>query len=78
MGYFPCAPKRPSLAFKIRLLEFIGIHTLNVAPNITAWATSLQQFWARRGYTHEFGVSFCCNRAFALANRLVRIHSANV
>ncbi|EJD49157.1 hypothetical protein AURDEDRAFT_59639 [Auricularia subglabra TFB-10046 SS5] len=50
MGYFPCAPKRPSLAFSIRLLEFISLHSLNVAPNITAWAATLEAFWARRGF----------------------------
>ncbi|KZV79928.1 hypothetical protein EXIGLDRAFT_573267, partial [Exidia glandulosa HHB12029] len=33
------------------LLEFISIHSLNVAPNVTAWASSLETFWARRGFT---------------------------
>lgn len=56
-GYFPCAPKRPSLAFSIRLLEFISIHSLNVAPNITAWGASLQRFWARREQAFEHEVS---------------------
>ncbi|KZV91907.1 hypothetical protein EXIGLDRAFT_586847, partial [Exidia glandulosa HHB12029] len=43
-GYFPCAPIRPSLAFNLRLLEFISIHSLNVAPNVTAWAMTLESF----------------------------------
>ncbi|KZV98431.1 hypothetical protein EXIGLDRAFT_568177, partial [Exidia glandulosa HHB12029] len=51
---FPCAPKRPSVAFNIRLLEFISLHSLHVAPNTTAWATTLESFWAKRGYAmHE-------------------------
>lgn len=49
-GYFPCAPKRPSLAFSFRLLELISLHSLHVAPNVTAWAATLEKFWDRRGY----------------------------
>ncbi|KZV96305.1 hypothetical protein EXIGLDRAFT_765408 [Exidia glandulosa HHB12029] len=52
-GYFPCAPKQPSVAFSTRLLEFISIHSLNVAPNTTAWGASLQKYWARRGQVVE-------------------------
>ncbi|KZV85256.1 hypothetical protein EXIGLDRAFT_583908, partial [Exidia glandulosa HHB12029] len=33
------------------LLELISIHSLNVAPNVTAWASTLETFWYRRGYT---------------------------
>ncbi|KZV99877.1 hypothetical protein EXIGLDRAFT_605214, partial [Exidia glandulosa HHB12029] len=43
-GYFPCAPRRPSLAFNLEMLEFITLHSMNVAPNVTAWATTLQQY----------------------------------
>ncbi|KZV86778.1 hypothetical protein EXIGLDRAFT_621462, partial [Exidia glandulosa HHB12029] len=52
LGYFPCAPRAPSIAFSMRLLDFISIHSLNVAPNITAWATTIETFWmhnSRRG-----------------------------
>lgn len=56
-GYFACAPIRPSLAFSLRMLEFISMHSLNVAPNVTAWACTLQQYWARRGHAAEYGVS---------------------
>ncbi|EJD39690.1 hypothetical protein AURDEDRAFT_44141, partial [Auricularia subglabra TFB-10046 SS5] len=49
-GFFPCAPKRPSIAFSLPLLEFISIHSLNVAPNSSAWADTLQLFWQRRRY----------------------------
>ncbi|EJD38583.1 hypothetical protein AURDEDRAFT_72046, partial [Auricularia subglabra TFB-10046 SS5] len=43
-GYFPCAPKRPSMAFNLRLLELISLHSLHVAPNTTAWAATLEAF----------------------------------
>ncbi|EJD44914.1 hypothetical protein AURDEDRAFT_64927 [Auricularia subglabra TFB-10046 SS5] len=48
-GYFPCAPKCPSMAFSVTLLDFISIHSLNVSPNTTAWSDTLETFWARRG-----------------------------
>ncbi|EJD49275.1 hypothetical protein AURDEDRAFT_30109, partial [Auricularia subglabra TFB-10046 SS5] len=47
-GYFPCAPKCPSIAFSTDLLDFLSIHSLHVAPNFTAWADTLEAFWARR------------------------------
>lgn len=56
MGYFPCAPRGPSIAFSTALLDFISIHSLNVAPNITAWAETLQTFWARRGHESNAAV----------------------
>lgn len=56
-GYFPSAPLRPTLAFSVRVLEFISLHSLNVAPNVTAWADTLQQYWARRGVVAEHNVS---------------------
>lgn len=58
-GYFPSAPIRPSLAFSLRILEFISLHSLNVAPNVTAWAETLQQYWARRGFASDHGVRLC-------------------
>lgn len=48
-GYFPSAPMSPSMAFSTALLEFISIHSLNVAPNSTAWSDTLETFWSRRG-----------------------------
>ncbi|EJD43333.1 hypothetical protein AURDEDRAFT_25598, partial [Auricularia subglabra TFB-10046 SS5] len=47
---FPCAPKRPSIAFSMPLLELISIHSLNVAPNSSAWAETLHMFWHRRAH----------------------------
>ncbi|EJD46689.1 hypothetical protein AURDEDRAFT_63001, partial [Auricularia subglabra TFB-10046 SS5] len=49
MGYFPCAPRRPSIAYSIELLEFLTLHDLRVSPNATAWSSTLQEFWQRRG-----------------------------
>ncbi|KZV90036.1 hypothetical protein EXIGLDRAFT_771164 [Exidia glandulosa HHB12029] len=57
-GYFPCAPKRPSLAFNLGMLEFITLHSTNVAPNVTAWATTLQQYWVRRHVVGNYGDTF--------------------
>ncbi|EJD42055.1 hypothetical protein AURDEDRAFT_67976, partial [Auricularia subglabra TFB-10046 SS5] len=48
-GFFPCAPKCPSIAFSLDILEFISLHSLNVSPNTTAWADTLDAYWARRG-----------------------------
>lgn len=56
-GYFPCAPKSPSMAFSTALLEFISIHSLNVAPNSTAWSHTLETFWSRRGAQSRLRVS---------------------
>jgi hypothetical protein len=50
MGYFPCAPVRPTLAFDINLLEFVTIASHHMAPNVTGWSSSLQEFLSLRGY----------------------------
>lgn len=50
MGYFPCAPRRPTIAFSIALLDFLSLHDLHTAPNARAWADTLRQFWMRRGH----------------------------
>ncbi|KZV91461.1 hypothetical protein EXIGLDRAFT_570594, partial [Exidia glandulosa HHB12029] len=49
MGYFPCAPLSPSMAFSFDLLQLISIHSLNVAPNASAWSNTLEAFWGRHG-----------------------------
>ena len=50
MGYFPCAPIRPTLAFDINLLEFVTIASHHMAPNVTGWSHTLQYFLSIRGY----------------------------
>lgn len=44
------------MAFSMALLEFISIHSLNVAPNSTAWSDTLETFWSRRGATSRHHV----------------------
>ncbi|KZV84459.1 hypothetical protein EXIGLDRAFT_573995, partial [Exidia glandulosa HHB12029] len=53
-GYFPCAPRGPSVAFSTEVLDFISIHSLHVAPNTTAWAETLETFWRRRGQVSNY------------------------
>lgn len=66
-GYFPCAPISPSLGFNTSLLDFIAIHSLNVAPNVTAWSDTLETFWARRGLPSRHHVrSSSCDSTCAL------------
>ena len=50
MGYFPCAPVRPTLTFDINLLEFVTIASHHMAPNVMGWSSSLQEFLSLRGY----------------------------
>ena len=50
MGYFPCAPIRPTLAVDINLLEFVSIASHHMAPNVTGWSSTLQHFLSIRGY----------------------------
>ena len=50
MGYFPCAPVRPTLAIDINLLEFVTIVSHHMAPNVMGWSSTLQEFLSLRGY----------------------------
>ena len=50
MGYFPCAPVRPTLAVDINFLEFVTIGSHQMAPNVTGWSNTLQDFLSIRGY----------------------------
>ncbi|KAH6869852.1 hypothetical protein BKA70DRAFT_1490269 [Coprinopsis sp. MPI-PUGE-AT-0042] len=49
IGYFPCAPLRPSLAVDIRMLEFMRELYVRSAPNRTAWASALESVYANQG-----------------------------
>ncbi|KDQ13392.1 hypothetical protein BOTBODRAFT_133638, partial [Botryobasidium botryosum FD-172 SS1] len=53
-GFFPCAPLRPSMAFRLNLLELITLQGRNGAPNITAWAETLVQFLGKRRFLVPF------------------------
>ena len=50
MGYFPCAPTRPTLAIDINFLEFVSIASHHMAPNVAGWSAAIQSFLSIRGY----------------------------
>ena len=50
MGYFPCAPIRPTLTVDINLLEPVTIGSHHMAPNVNGWSSTLQNFLSVRGY----------------------------
>ena len=50
LGFFPCAPIRPTLAVDINFLQFISFGFLNMAPNITGWVNTIEEFLCVRGY----------------------------
>ncbi|KAJ7084729.1 hypothetical protein C8R44DRAFT_545575, partial [Mycena epipterygia] len=49
-GAFPCAPLQPSLALDLRVLEFASKLFLNIAPNHTAFSTTLETILSTMGY----------------------------
>ncbi|KAG6823688.1 hypothetical protein H0H92_009348, partial [Tricholoma furcatifolium] len=49
-GAFACAPVKPSLAVDLKFLEFASELFVNVAPNTTAWCTTIESFLSKRGY----------------------------
>jgi hypothetical protein len=59
-GAFPCAPLQPSLAVDLRVLEFALKLFLNVAPNHTAFSTTLETVLSTMGYqlNHQVFASF--------------------
>jgi len=50
IGYFPCVPVRPMLAFDINLLELVTIASHHMAQNVAGWSSSLQEFLLIHGY----------------------------
>ena len=55
-GFFPCAPIRPTLAVDINLLQFVSFGFLNMAPNVTGWAKTIEEFLRIRGYVFNGAV----------------------
>ncbi|KAJ6512444.1 hypothetical protein C8R45DRAFT_1152106 [Mycena sanguinolenta] len=49
-GLFGCSPRHPSLAVDLQVLDFVMTLFLNVAPNNTAMANTLEGFLPKRGY----------------------------
>src|SRR5258707_13073587 len=66
MGYFPCAPVRPTIAFDINLLEFVTIGSHHMAPNVMGWSSTLQYFLSIRGYLvgEKVCVSLCAKVSY--------------
>ncbi|KIJ37884.1 hypothetical protein M422DRAFT_177337, partial [Sphaerobolus stellatus SS14] len=44
MGFFGCAPIRPSVAFDVNLLDLISTNMFYLAPNISGWGLTLEWF----------------------------------
>ncbi|KAJ7080149.1 hypothetical protein B0H15DRAFT_953635 [Mycena belliarum] len=57
-GAFPCAPILPSLAVDLRVLEFAKNLFLQIAPNTTAFATTLEQCLGSMGFQlqHQYSL----------------------
>ncbi|KAK7448049.1 hypothetical protein VKT23_013806 [Stygiomarasmius scandens] len=49
-GLFPCAPKQPTLAVDIRMLDFVSRLFLRISPNHTAWCGAVEDFLRSQGY----------------------------
>ncbi|KAJ7589950.1 hypothetical protein C8J56DRAFT_783748 [Mycena floridula] len=49
-GFFPCAPKLPSLAVDINMLDFMNRLFVNIPPNHSAWSTTLEEHLRYRNY----------------------------
>ncbi|KAJ7495182.1 hypothetical protein FB451DRAFT_1387239 [Mycena latifolia] len=52
-GFFPSAPKRPSFAVDVRVLEFAMQLFVHIAPNNTAWCGTIESFLGGLGFTLE-------------------------
>ncbi|KAJ7697423.1 hypothetical protein B0H17DRAFT_1130398 [Mycena rosella] len=52
-GLFPSAPIRPTLAVDVRVLEFAMKLFVRIAPNNTAWTSTLESFLDGLGFTLE-------------------------
>jgi len=55
-GFFLCAPICPTLAVGINLLQFVSFGFLNMAPNVTGWAKTIEEFLRIRGYVFNGAV----------------------
>ncbi|KAG6825584.1 hypothetical protein H0H92_003193, partial [Tricholoma furcatifolium] len=49
-GCFASAPLEPTLAVDLKVLDFVTQLFLNIAPNHTAWAKSVEEFLGQQGY----------------------------
>lgn len=80
-GYFPCAPKAPSVAFDINMLELVSTLFLRVAPNTTAWASTLESFLGARQFKLRTRVcsthAVCCTHPNHSLQHSIRRRFAN-
>ncbi|EIN07603.1 hypothetical protein PUNSTDRAFT_39901, partial [Punctularia strigosozonata HHB-11173 SS5] len=49
-GLSPCAPQAPSVAFDLNMLELVATLFVNISPNVTALAATLESFLSVRQY----------------------------
>ncbi|KAJ7119273.1 hypothetical protein C8R43DRAFT_901113 [Mycena crocata] len=66
-GLFPCAPLRPTLAVDVRLLELAKKLFVRIAPNKTAWTSTLEDFLSSLGFTRFLMRYGSLRRLFASA-----------
>ncbi|KAJ3753350.1 hypothetical protein EV360DRAFT_53630, partial [Lentinula raphanica] len=50
LGLFGCAPIFPTLAFDIRLLDFVTRLFLRISPNVTAFCAAIEDILRSQGY----------------------------
>ncbi|KDQ11852.1 hypothetical protein BOTBODRAFT_113727 [Botryobasidium botryosum FD-172 SS1] len=77
LGFFPCAPSRPTIAFHLDLLQLVTLQLRNGVPNITAWAETLDAFWRDRGFIIPFEGTLRRRLANALQWYQFLVHQAN-
>ncbi|KAJ3513219.1 hypothetical protein NMY22_g15109 [Coprinellus aureogranulatus] len=53
LGFFPCAPIRPSIAFDLRLLRFLQELHCRTSPNITAFTGALESTLLCSGFSFK-------------------------
>jgi hypothetical protein len=49
-GFFPCTPKKPSMAVDLNVLDFTRLLFLQIAPNMTGYSAAMESFLRDRGY----------------------------
>ncbi|KAH6886607.1 hypothetical protein BKA70DRAFT_1123120 [Coprinopsis sp. MPI-PUGE-AT-0042] len=49
-GFFPSTPQRPTVAFDLKMLEFMHQLHVRASPNITAWSTALEEVLESQGF----------------------------
>lgn len=58
LGFFPCAPVKPSMAIDLNVLDFARLLFLDIAPNTTGWCAATETFLRDRHYQTGTVVGF--------------------